>query len=131
MKPTVVRVALPAAMVIILLAAQCLTARPRQTSLKPLDRANSLAVFERIKKLEGTWHAVSTKGWTEVEQFRVIAKGSAVKYESVPGATQDENGPAPMLTVYYMDGDRLLLTHFCEARNQPRLVASSVENDGK
>jgi len=30
-----------------------------------------------------------------------------------------------------MDGDRLLLTHYCEARNQPRLVLSRVEDDGR
>jgi hypothetical protein len=99
---------------------------------KPLDRATSLAVFERIKKLDGAWRARSTKGWEENQQFHVIAKGTAVTSESVPGANPTGTAPlAPMLTVYHMDGDRLLLTHYCEAGNQPRMVATSVEDDGR
>jgi len=101
---------------------------------KPLDRATSLAVFERIKKLDGAWRARSTKGWEENQRFHVIAKGTAVTSESVPGAnpTGTASAPlAPMLTVYHMDGDRLLLTHYCEAGNQPRMVATSVEDDGR
>jgi len=51
---------------------------------KPLDRATSLSVFERIKKLDGAWRARSTKGWEENQHFHVIAKGTAVTSESVP-----------------------------------------------
>jgi hypothetical protein len=30
----------------------------------------------------------------------------------------------------YIDKGRLLLTHYCEARNQPTLIASSISPDG-
>ena len=36
-----------------------------------------------------------------------------------------------MATVFHLDGDRLLLTHYCVARNQPRLVATSISEDGR
>ena len=35
-----------------------------------------------------------------------------------------------MAEVYYLDQGRLLLTHYCEARNQPTLVASAISEDG-
>lgn len=101
---------------------------------KGLDRAATVAVFERIKKLEGSWRAQSTKGWGDKEVFHVIARGTAVTAQSAPaekGAQADGAPNAPMLTVYHLDGDRLMLTHYCEAGNQPRMVANSVDENGR
>jgi hypothetical protein len=100
------------------------------------DRVTALAAFERIKKLEGTWQAKSTKGWEERQQFRVIAKGTAVSSQSVPvrsaDASKADTAPnAPMLTVFHMDGDHLILTHYCEAGNQPRMIATAIEDAGR
>ena len=81
--------------------------------------------FERIKRLEGTWQGKSTKGWEERTTFKVIAAGSAVMYTSFdahPGQT--------MLTVFHMDGEHLMLTHYCVAKNQPRLRATEFSEDG-
>jgi hypothetical protein len=36
-----------------------------------------------------------------------------------------------MLTAFHPDGDRLLLTHYCVARNQPRMVAAEASDDGR
>jgi len=36
-----------------------------------------------------------------------------------------------MLTVYHMDGENLMLTHYCMAKNQPRLRANTISADGK
>jgi hypothetical protein len=101
-----------------------------------LDHASALAAFERIKKLEGTWQAKSTKGWEERQQFRVIAKGTAVSSQSVPvpsaDASKADTAPkAQMLTVFHMDGDHLLLTHYCEAGNQPRMIAAAIDDAGR
>jgi len=36
-----------------------------------------------------------------------------------------------MATAFHMDGDRLMLTHYCVAKNQPRLEATSFEDGGR
>lgn len=81
--------------------------------------------FERLKALEGRWHGASTKGWEDRVELRTIAGGSVVMSLSLdahPGET--------MVTMYHLDGERLLLTHYCVARNQPRLVATEFAEDG-
>jgi hypothetical protein len=35
-----------------------------------------------------------------------------------------------MVTMYHMDNNRLMLTHYCAAQNQPRMQAQ-VSDDGK
>lgn len=92
-----------------------------------VSREQALQVFERMKTLAGDWDSVSTKGWEGAERYTVIARGSVIlvteKFKNV-----ENDG---MATAIHMDGDRLLLTHYCEAKNQPRLVLSSVEDGGR
>jgi hypothetical protein len=85
---------------------------------------DSHALFERIKSLEGEWRGKSTKGWEDNVRVRVIAGGSVVMFTSFdahPGET--------MVTMVSLDGNRLLLTHYCVAKNQPRLVATSYDQN--
>jgi hypothetical protein len=94
-------------------------------SVRP-SAEQALAAFERIKSLAGTWEGRSTKGWRETLHYQVIAGGSAVletSFEAHPGEE--------MATVFHMDGDRLTLTHYCVAKNQPRLEATSITDGGR
>ena len=40
------------------------------------------------------------------------------------------HGPENMITMFHMDGDRLLMTHYCGAGNQPRMkvIASDAKS---
>ena len=49
---------------------------------------------------------------------RVIAGGSAVVERQFPGT------PMEMVTVYHLDGDEVMLNHYCMLGNQPRLKAT-------
>ena len=74
------------------------------------------AAYARLKTLVGEWEADTGMGKVHVS-YELIAGGtSLVEKES------GEKMPA-MLTVYYLDGDPLLLTHYCMAGNQPRMQA--------
>lgn len=84
-----------------------------------VERGAARLWFERmLTTLPGTWQAKSTKGWESQTRFLRMALDS-VLVEDDP-----QNDPAnAMLSCITMDGDRLLLTHYCHAGNQPRLVA--------
>jgi hypothetical protein len=81
------------------------------------------AAYEKLKTLKGNW--VDTTGEahgkpaTEVT-YRVVGSGSAVVETLFPGADHE------MVTVYHMDGNALVLTHYCAARNQPRMKAVAI-----
>lgn len=81
--------------------------------------------FEKLKASAGEWIGKSTKGWEDTSTVKVVAGGSVVVEESF-GAHPNET----MYTMYHMDGERLLLTHYCVAQNQPRLVASEFSANG-
>jgi hypothetical protein len=87
-----------------------------------LGQPGSAALFERLKGLAGRWKGQSSRRGEEESVVKVIAGGSVVDVAS-SGAHPGEE----MRTVYHMDGDRLLLTHYCIAKNQPRLVATAYD----
>lgn len=88
--------------------------------------------FEKLKGLEGTWQGTAQgetehegeQGPTEVtHEFRVSANGSVVMETMSPG------GEHEMINMYHLDGEDLVLTHYCAGANQPRM--KMVEADGK
>lgn len=83
--------------------------------------------FERIKSLEGQWVwspelAPDLTGL--VVTYRVTSAGSAVVETMFPGDKYE------MVTVYHLDGDQLVMTHYSSAGNQPTMRAESGEPDG-
>ncbi len=82
------------------------------------------AAFAQLKSLSGSWEATTTKGKAHL-RYEVVSGGSAV----VEHFDSDDLGPGnAMVTVYYLDGDRLQLTHYCMAHNQPHMQAESFDN---
>jgi hypothetical protein len=109
-----------------ILLALLITFTASQTPSATVPAENAQALFEKLRSLEGEWNGSSTRGWTDRVTFRAIAGGSVVvstSFDAHPGET--------MMTMYHMDGSRLMLTHYCVAKNQPRLVATSVSPDAR
>lgn len=86
------------------------------------DSSPAQKTFDQIKALAGTWEGKTAKGQSVKVSFRMTANGSAVMSEIM--------GDEDMITMFNLDGDRLLMTHYCAAGNQPRMVAASSP-DGK
>jgi len=77
------------------------------------------AAFERLKQLTGEWNGTvqeKENGPAASVRYRVTANGSAVVEILFPDTAHE------MMTVYHMDGERLILTHYCAVGNQPRMV---------
>jgi hypothetical protein len=92
------------------------------------DISMSRSQFDLIKALEGEWTGKSEgDGETRdvVIRYRATAAGTAVEETMFPGTDHE------MITMYHMDGPRLMLTHYCAAGNQPRMVATNWEVDTK
>ena len=109
--PTLLRkTAIVAAAAIVILSASLVLAQDAHKS------------FDLLKGMEGNWSGKSIQGHPTQVTFRLIAGGSALMSE-IHG-----HGPENMVTMFHMDGDRLLMTHYCGAGNQPRmkLVASDA-----
>ena len=97
---------------------------PATAPTKPQTPAQR--AFERFKRLSGEWRGQSTKGWTDTSSFRAIAGGSCVLSMSF-----DAHPNESMATLFHMDGQHLMLTHYCIAKNQPRMAATEIGEDGR
>ena len=79
--------------------------------------------FEQLKALAGRWEG-TFEGQPMQVTLRVTSKGNALMHE------MKGTGPDDPITMIHLDGERLLLTHYCDAGNQPRMAAT-ISPDGK
>lgn len=79
---------------------------------------NATEAFERLKSLAGHWEATPTPDMKATLDVELTSGGSAIveKFHMV-----NEGKAEDMVTVYYLDGDQVKLTHYCEAGNQPTM----------
>jgi hypothetical protein len=85
-------------------------------------QSDSHAAFEKLKSLEGSWTGKGSEGQPLQVSFRVTSNGSAIMSEI--------QGPENMISMFHLDGDRLMMTHYCATGNQPRMIGT-MSPDGK
>jgi hypothetical protein len=95
---------------------------PQKSDAQKSDAQKS---FDSMKKLEGNWQGqVSVAEHPEMSNmmghisFRVTSMGNALVHEM-----SGEGRPDHPVTMFYLDGDKLTLVHYCDAGNRPRMVA--------
>ena len=91
--------------------------------VKPASDSQRAAMLDRVKSLAGTWEMSGPDGKTATIVFGVTAAGSAVREVMFPGTEHE------MTNMYHMDGESLVVTHYCGSGNQPRMRASSAAAD--
>ena len=79
------------------------------------------AAFDTLKGLTGEWQAKDPSGKMQTISWKLISDGS-VLMESM----QEDS----MVTMYHVDKDHLMVTHYCSSHNQPRMVGT-ISDDGK
>jgi hypothetical protein len=89
--------------------------------------------FDKMKTLAGSWegHVTTVPQAPEIDgklmqvSLRATSMGNALMHEMTGAGRPDDP-----ITMLYLDGDRLLLTHYCDAGNRPRMTGK-ISPDGK
>jgi hypothetical protein len=92
------------------------------------EKSNSVLAFERLASLVGEWKGVQegAQANTEIKlTYTLTANGSVLMEESQPA------GEGTMITMFTVDGDHLIATHYCIAKNQPQMVTQRVTEPSK
>lgn len=77
--------------------------------------------FDKMKSLVGTWEGKMSDGQEVTMTYSLVSGGTALMADGAHDS---------MVTMYALDGTRLLMTHYCGMGNQPRMSAS-LSPDGK
>jgi len=80
------------------------------------------AQFDQLKALAGDWQTQLPDGRLLNITYTPISGGTAVmEVLNLPDGTN-------MRSIYHLNGDTLMMTHYCESGNQPRLETTSSAN---
>lgn len=81
------------------------------------------AVFAKLKSLEGEWVGNEAGGVAVRVSYTPVAEGSALRETLYVGKMGE------MTTLYYLNGNELMLTHYCVVGNQPRMRAGPLGSE--
>lgn len=94
--------------------------------------------YDTMKTLAGIWLGSwksnpaqpGTEDKPEQVSMRVTSSGNALMHEMKPAGAREEPSHSGTITMFYLEDDRLTLTHYCDLGNRPRMVGK-VSPDGK
>jgi len=87
------------------------------------EKAKSAAAFERLISLVGEWEGTSSAG--PVQATYTLVSGGTALMERLKSANEPE-----MITLYSLDGDHLMVTHYCSMGNQPQMKTATITELG-
>jgi hypothetical protein len=82
--------------------------------------APSSAAFDQFKSLVGEWEGKDSGGTKMNATYESIVGGSVIMERLQP------EGETGMVTMYTLDGDRIVVTHFCSVGNQPMMQTAPL-----
>ena len=91
------------------------TPTPKPTN--PAAQSEAQKAFEKMKTLAGSWQG-TVMGMSINVTIRAVSSRNAILHEATTGGGRP---PDHEITMFYLDGDRLLATHYCDAGNRSRM----------
>jgi len=76
--------------------------------------------FKQFQSLVGKWKATTAKGATARLEYELVSNGTALHEVYTDEGDKTDSS---MITMYYLDRDSLMATHYCVLNNQPRYRA--------
>jgi len=107
------------------LATLLLAGAVRSQADEPVKKRQASADFERMKALVGSWQGKTDMGQGPIEitvQYRLLAGGSVLEERVFAGT------PNEMVTMYYEQGGKLAMTHYCIMGNRPGMLLKSSDS---
>jgi hypothetical protein len=92
----------------------------------PAVQTDAQKAFEKMKTLAGSWKG-TIRDIAINFTIRAASSGTAILHE---GNTDGGGPPKHEITMFYVEGDRLLATHYCDGGNRSRLEGK-MSPDGK
>jgi hypothetical protein len=94
------------------------------TAALAADKTKSEEAFERLAALKGEWKG-QTDGVDTTLMYTLTGNGSALMEQCRPDKGHE------MITMFTVDGDHLIATHYCSARNQPQMATAAITDTQK
>jgi hypothetical protein len=88
------------------------------TYTRTIEKPNSVLAFERLTSLVGEWKGVQD-GTEMTLTYTLTGDGSALMEDFRAGKTA-------MVTMFTVDGDHLIATHYCAVGNQPQMITRPI-----
>src|SRR5215212_8987352 len=99
---------------------------PTSQPAKPAAQSDAQKAFEKIKTLAGSWQG-TVMGMSVNMEIRAASSGTAILHEATAVGGRPPNHE---ITMFYVDGDRLLATHYCDGGNRARFEGK-LSPDGR
>lgn len=109
----------------IIIFAAATVAFSQETSKNVTPQSDAQKAFEKLKTLSGSWQGTIMK--TPINfTIRAASSGTAILHEG----NTEKGPPDHEITMFYVEDNRLLAIHYCDAGNRARLEGK-MSPDGK
>ncbi len=88
------------------------------------DKTKSEEAFDRLTSLKGEWKG-QIDGINTTLIYTLTANGSALMEQCRSEKASE------MITIFTIDGDHLIATHYCSAKNQPQMATPAITDPQK